>query len=148
MLSGGYKAKLHLPYLNQEVDTKNCINCFITLYPYVHLCGKVQERFPAMKTKVNEDNELEMYITREEYMFAMNELPKLHNYSKSMPDAYEDINAPFLTSSPTEANIIECYVVLFGLIFEGKSCVKDVPDDFEGSDYERNKEFIIGNKFS
>ena len=99
-----------------------------------------------MKTDVVED-ELEMYMTKEEYLFVLNELFKLYNYSKSMPDSYEDINAPVLTGSPIEANIVERYSVLFDLMFEVKSGVKQVQDDFKGSDYE-DGEFIIGKKFS
>ena len=126
-----------------------CISCF-RLYPsildaYV-VQGLMKEIFPAMKTDVVE-NELEMYITKEEYVFVLNELFKLHNYSKSMPDSYEDINRPVLTGSPIEANIVERYSVLFDLMFEAKSGVKHVQDDFKGSDYE-GSEFIIGKKFS
>lgn len=126
-----------------------CISYF-TLYPSVFDATKIQglmsEVFPAMKTDIVDD-ELEMYITREEFVFVLNELLKLHNYSKSIPDAYEDINAPVLTGSPIEANIVERYAVLFDLMFEARFGVKEVSDDFVGSDYEGD-EFIIGNKFS
>ena len=126
-----------------------CISYF-TLYPSVFNATKIQglmsEVFPAMKTDIVDD-ELEMYITREEFVFVLNELLKLHNDSKSIPDAYEDINAPVLTGSPIEANIVERYAVLFDLMFEARFGVKEVSADFVGSDYEGD-EFIIGNKFS
>lgn len=76
-----------------------CVSCF-ELYPSILDANRVQnlilELFPYMHTALNEDGGLVMYITREEYLFVLNELSKLNNYALSMPDAVEDINVTHL----------------------------------------------------
>ena len=89
-----------------------CVSCF-ELYPSTLDANLVQklisELFPYMHTALNEDGGLDMYITREEYLFVLNELSKLNNYALSMPDAVEDINVT-LTAMSIEMAIVERYV--------------------------------------
>ena len=59
-----------------------------------------------MKTIIDEDGCLQLYITEEEYVFVLNELTKLNNYMLSMPEYYEDTNTTLL-SQPIEANICD-----------------------------------------
>lgn len=126
------------------------VNCF-ELYPSILGAEKVRnlllEIFPLMHTSLNDDV-LEMYITKEEYIFVLNELSKLNNYALTMPDSIEETNTT-LTSMPIECAIVERYSVLYDLMFEAEYAQKDVDDetlvgdrDGEGSD------FLIGKKFS
>lgn len=74
------------------------------------------EIFPAMNTVIDEDGCLRLYITKEEYIFVLNELNKLNNYMKSMPEYYEETNT-LLMSQPIEANICDRYGRVYDAIF-------------------------------
>lgn len=105
------------------------------------------ELFPYMHTSLKDDG-LEMYITKEEYIFVLNELSKLNNYALTMPDSIEETNTT-LTSMPIECAIVERYGVLYDLMFEAEHVQKDVDDETLVSD--RNggcSDFLIGKKFS
>lgn len=80
------------------------------------LQGLLTELFPAMKTIIDEDGCLRLYITKEEYVFVLNELTKLSNYMLSMPEYYEDTNTTLL-SQPIEANICDRYGRIYDAIF-------------------------------
>ena len=80
------------------------------------LQGLFTELFPAMNTVVDEDGCLRLYITKEEYVFVLNELTKLNNYMLSMPEYYEDTNTTLL-SQPIEANICNRYGRVYDAIF-------------------------------
>ena len=80
------------------------------------LQGLFTELFPAMNTVIDEDGCLRLYITKDEYIFVLNELNKLSNYMKSMPEYYEDTNTT-LMSQPIEANICDRYGRLYDTIF-------------------------------
>lgn len=128
------------------------VNCF-ELYPSILGAKRVNELlleiFPMMHTSLNDDV-LEMYITKEEYIFILNELSKLNNYALTMPDNVEDINVT-LTAMPIECAIVERYGVLYDLMFEAEYVQKDVDDDVVMSDRELGKtysNYIIGKKFS
>lgn len=130
-----------------------CVSCF-ELYPSVLDAKRIQnlliELFPYMHSALNEDGGLDMYITREEYLFILNELSKLNNYALTMPDAVEDINVT-LTAVPIEMAIVERYVVLYDLMFEAKYILRDVDDEKLSSDRENGDKFadyLIGKKFS
>lgn len=69
-----------------------------------------------MKTIIDEDGCLRLYITKEEYVFVLNELTKLNNYMLSMPEYYEDTNTTLL-SQPIEANICDRYGRIYDAIF-------------------------------
>lgn len=127
------------------------VNCF-ELYPSILDAKKVNklllEVFPFIHTSLNEDNGLNMYITKEEYLFVLNELSKLNNYVSTMPDSIEETNTT-LTSMPIECAIVERYGVLYDLMFEAEYVQKDVDDETLVSD--RNgkcSDFLIGKKFS
>ena len=127
------------------------VNCF-ELYPSILDAKKVNklllEIFPYMHTSLNEDEGLDMYITKEEYIFVLNELSKLNNYALTMPDSIEETNTT-LTSMPIECAIVERYGVLYNLMFEAEYVQKDVDDETLVSD--RNgggSDFLIGKKFS
>lgn len=127
------------------------VNCF-ELYPSILDAKTVQslllELFPYMHTSLNEDDGLDMYITKEEYIFILNELSKLNNYSVTIPDGMEDISVT-LTAMPIEYAIVERYGVLYDLMFEAEYVQKDVDDETLVSDRERNyTDFLIGKKFS
>lgn len=127
------------------------VNCF-ELYPSILDAKKVNklllEIFPYMHTSLNEDEGLEMYITKEEYVFVLNELSKLNNYALTIPDNIEDISVT-LTAMPIECAIVERYSVLYDLMFEAEYVQKDVDDETLVSDRERNyTDFLIGKKFS
>lgn len=101
-----------------------------------------------MHTSLNDDEGLDMYITKEEYVFVLNELSKLNNYALTMPDSIEETNTT-LTSMPLESAIVERYGVLYDLMFEAEYVQKDVDDETLVSDRERNyTDFLIGKKFS
>lgn len=126
------------------------VNCF-ELYPSILGAKRVNELlleiFPMMHTSLNDDV-LEMYITKEEYIFILNELSKLNNYALTMPDNVEDINVT-LTAMPIECAIVERYSVLYDLMFEAEYVQKDVDDETLVID--RNggcSDFLIGKKFS
>lgn len=126
------------------------VSCF-ELYPSILGAEKVRnlmlEIFPNMHTSLNDDV-LEMYITKEEYVFVLNELSKLNNYALTMPDSIEETNTT-LTSMPIECAIVERYGVLYDLMFEVEYVQKDVDDETLVSD--RNSgcsDFLIGKKFS
>ena len=93
----------------REVNEMKTVSCF-ELYPSILNAKTVQglllELFPYMHTSLNEDEGLDMYITKEEYVFVLNELSKLNNYALTMPDSIEETNTT-LTSMPIECAIIE-----------------------------------------
>lgn len=126
------------------------VNCF-ELYPSILDAKIVQnlllEIFPNMHTALHDDT-LEMYITKEEYIFVLNELSKLNNYALTMPDSIEETNTT-LTSMPIECAIVERYSVLYDLMFEAEYVKKDVDDETLVSDREKDyTDFLIGKKFS
>ena len=128
------------------------VNCF-ELYPSILGAKRVNELlleiFPLMHTTLNDDI-LEMYITKEEYVFILNELSKLNNYALTMPDNIDDTNVT-LTAMPIECAIVERYDVLYDLMFEAEYVMKEVDDDVAASDRELDgtySDYIIGKKFS
>lgn len=127
------------------------VNCF-ELYPSLLDAEQVNklllELFPLMHTELNEDGGVDLYITREEYVFVLNELSKLNNYALTMPDNIEDISVT-LTAMPIEFTIVERYGVLYDLMFEAEYVQKDVDDETLVSDREiEYTDFLIGKKFS
>lgn len=127
------------------------VSCF-ELYPSILGAKRVNELllelFPNMHTSLNDDT-LEMYITKEEYVFVLNELSKLNNYSATIPDGIEE--SVTLTSMPIEMAIVERYGILYDLMFEAEYVMKEVDDDVATSDREldgRYSDYIIGKKFS
>lgn len=127
------------------------VNCF-ELYPSILNAKTVQslllELFPYMHASLNEDDGLNMYITKEEYVFVLNELSKLNNYALTMPEDVEETNIT-LTSMPIECAIVERYSVLYDLMFEAEYVQKDVDDETLVSDRENEyTDFLIGKKFS
>ena len=127
------------------------VNCF-ELYPSILGAEKIRnlllEIFPSMHTSLNDDV-LEMYITKEEYVFVLNELSKLNNYSVTIPDDIEE--SVTLTSMPIEMAIVERYGVLYDLMFEAEYVSKEVGDDVVTSDKELDGTYsncILGKKFS
>lgn len=108
------------------------------------------ELFPRLHKSLNEDDGLDLYITREEYVFVLNELSKINNYALTMPQYVEDINVT-LTSMPIECTIVERYSVLYDLMFEDEYKKKEVDNDLKGSDRDsggKYEDMLIGNKFS
>lgn len=133
----------------REVNEMKTVNCF-ELYPSILNAKTVQnlllELFPYMHTALHDDT-LEMYITKEEYVFVLNELSKLNNYSVTIPDGIEE--SVTLTSMPIEMAIVERYGVLYDLMFEAEYVQKDVDDETLVSDREKDyTDFLIGKKFS
>ncbi len=101
-----------------------------------------------MHTSLNEDDGLNIYITKEEYVFVLNELSKLNNYALTMPEDIEETNRT-LTSIPIECAIVERYGILYDLMFEAEYVQKDVDDETLVSDREKDyTDFLIGKKFS
>ena len=134
----------------REVNEMKTVSCF-ELYPSILNAKTVQslllELFPYMHTSLNDDV-LEMYITKEEYVFVLNELSKLNNYALTMPDSIEETNTT-LTSMPIECAIVERYSVLYDLMFEAEYTQKDVDDETLVSDRDSGRsDFLIGKKFS
>lgn len=126
------------------------VSCF-ELYPSILGAKRVNELlleiFPTMHTSLNDDV-LEMYITKEEYVFVLNELSKLNNYALTMPDSIEETNTT-LTSMPIECAIVERYGILYDLMFETEYVQKDVDDKTLVSDRDGgDSDFLIGKKFS
>ena len=127
------------------------VNCF-ELYPSILGAEKVRnlllEIFPYMHTALSVNEGLDMYITKEEYVFVLNELSKLNNYALTMPDSMEETNIT-LTSMPIECAIVERYGILYDLMFEAEYVQKDVDDETLVSDREKDyTDFLIGKKFS
>ena len=125
------------------------VSCF-ELYPSILGAKRVNELllelFPNMHTSLNDDT-LEMYITKEEFVFVLNELSKLNNYSVTIPDGIEE--SVTLTSMSIEMTIVERYGVLYDLMFEAEYVQKDVDDETLVSDREdKSTNLIIGKKFS
>lgn len=128
------------------------VSCF-ELYPSILGAKRINELlleiFPLMHTSLKDDV-LEMYITKEEYVFVLNELSKLNNYSVTIPDDIEDISVT-LTAVPIEFTIVERYGVLYDLMFEAEYVTKEVDDHVTVSDREAcnaHSDYIIGKKFS
>ena len=137
--------------LGREVNEMKTVNCF-ELYPSILNAKTIQslllELFPYMHTSLSNDDVLEMYITKEEYVFVLNELSKLNNYALTMPDSIEETNTT-LTSMPIECAIVERYGILYDLMFEAEYVQKDVDDETLVSDRENEyTDFLIGKKFS
>lgn len=137
----------------KEVLKMKNISCF-ELYPSILDAKTVQnlllELFPYMHTSLNEDDGLDMYITKEEYVFVLNELSKLNNYALTMPDSIEESNTT-LTSMPIECAIVERYSVLYDLMFEAEYIPKEVDKNTMASDREKDgkySDYLIGKKFS
>ena len=127
------------------------VNCF-ELYPSILDAKTIQslllELFPYMHTSLSNDEGLDMYITKEEYVFVLNELSKMNNYALTMPDSIEETNTT-LTSMPIECAIVERYGILYDLMFEAEYVQKDVDDETLVSDREKDyADFLIGKKFS
>lgn len=134
----------------REVNEMKNISCF-ELYPSILGAKRVNELlleiFPMMHTSLNDDV-LEMYITKEEYVFILNELSKLNNYALTIPDSIEETNTT-LTSMPIECAIFERYGILYDLMFEAEYVQKDVDDETLVSDRDGgDSDFLIGKKFS
>lgn len=136
----------------REVNEMKTVSCF-ELYPSILNAKTVQslllELFPYMHTSLNEDEGLDMYITKGEYVFVLNELSKLNNYSVTIPDDIEE--SVTLTSMPIEMAIVERYGVLYDLMFESEYVSKEVGDDVVTSDRELDgtySNYILGKKFS
>lgn len=136
----------------EALKMKN-VSCF-ELYPSILDAKTVQnlllELFPYMHTSLNEDDGLDMYITKEEYVFVLNELSKLNNYALTMPDSIEESNTT-LTSMPIECAIVERYSVLYDLMFEAEYIPKEVDKNTMASDREKDgkySDYLIGKKFS
>ena len=126
------------------------VSCF-ELYPSILGAKRINELlleiFPLMHTSLKDDV-LEMYITKEGYIFVLNELSKLNNYALTMPDSIEETNTT-LTSMPIECAIVERYSVLYDLMFEAEYVQKEVNDETLVSDREKDyTDFLIGKKFS
>lgn len=137
----------------KEVLKVKNVSCF-ELYPSILDAKTVQnlllELFPYMHTSLNEDDGLDMYITKEEYVFVLNELSKLNNYALTMPDSIEESNTT-LTSMPIECAIVERYSVLYDLMFEAEYIPKEVDKNTMASDREKDgkySDYLIGKKFS
>lgn len=137
----------------KEVLKMKNVSCF-ELYPSILDAKTVQnlllELFPYMHTSLNEDDGLDMYITKEEYVFVLNELSKLNNYALTMPDSIEESNTT-LTSIPIEGAIVERYSVLYDLMFEAEYIPKEVDKNTMASDREKDgkySDYLIGKKFS
>lgn len=129
------------------------VSCF-ELYPSILEAKKVNELllelFPRMCTELNEDGGLYMYITREEYVFVLNELSKINNYVMTMPEYVEDVNVT-LTSMPIECAIVERYSVLYDLMFEAEYLKKEVDNNVIVSDRDIGgmyTDMLTGKKFS
>lgn len=127
------------------------VNCF-ELYPSILNAKTIQslllELFPYMHTSLNKDDGLNIYITKEEYVFVLNELSKLNNYALTMPEDIEETNRT-LTSIPIECAIVERYGILYDLMFEAEYVQKEVNDETLVSDRENEyTDFLIGKKFS
>ena len=127
------------------------VSCF-ELYPSILNAKTVQslllELFPYMHTSLNEDEGLDMYITKEEYVFVLNELSKLNNYALTMPESIEETNTT-LTAMSIECTIVERYGILYDLMFEAEYVQKDVDDETLVSDRDGgDSDFLIGKKFS
>ena len=102
------------------------------------------ELFPKMKTRINKETAcLELLITKEEYVFVVNELTKLHNYEKTMPDEYEDANT-VLMSQPIEAVICSRYGYLYDAIFNMKYIRIECDNEFNDS----KDTTVVGKKLS
>lgn len=137
----------------KEVLKMKNVSCF-ELYPSILDAKTVQnlllELFPYMHTSLNEDDGLDMYITKEEYVFVLNELSKLNNYALTMPDSIEESNTT-LTSMPIECAIVERHSVLYDLMFEAEYIPKEVDKNTMASDREKDgkySDYLIGKKFS
>lgn len=135
----------------REVNEMKTVNCF-ELYPSILNAKTIQslllELFPYMHTSLNEDDGLNIYITKEEYIFVLNELSKLNNYALTMPENIEETNTT-LTSMPIECAIVERYGILYDLMFEAEYVQKDVDDETLVSDRDgEGSDFLIGKKFS
>lgn len=130
------------------MKTVNCFELYSSILGAKRVNELLLEIFPMMHTSLSEDDSLEMYITKEEYIFILNELSKLNNYALTMPDSIEETNTT-LTSMPIECAIVERYSVLYDLMFEAEYVQKDVDDETLVSDRERDyTDFLIGKKFS
>lgn len=137
----------------KEVLKMKNVSCF-ELYPSILDAKTVQnlllELFPYMHTSLNENDGLDMYITKEEYVFVLNELSKLNNYALTMPDSIEESNTT-LTSMPIECAIVERHSVLYDLMFEAEYIPKEVDKNTMASDREKDgkySDYLIGKKFS
>lgn len=132
------------------MKTVNCFELYPSLLDAEQVNKLLLELFPLMHTELNEDGGIDLYITREEYVFVLNELSKLNNYSVTIPDNIEDIGVT-LTAMPIEMVIVERYSVLYYLMFEAEYVMKEVDDHVVVSDRETcdaHSDYIIGKKFS
>ena len=107
------------------------MSCF-ELYPSILDSERVKnllsEVFPLMKTSLTDDGGLIMYITKEEFVFVLNELTKLNDYAVNLPDGVEDTFTT-LTSMPIETVFAERYSVLYDLMFEANYTLVDAKDE-------------------
>ena len=132
------------------MKTVSCFELYASILGAEKVRNLLLEIFPLMHTSLNEDDGLDMFITKEEYIFILNELSKLNNYSVTIPDGMEDINVT-LTAMPIEYAIVERYGVLYDLMFEAEYVSKEVGDDVVTSDRELGgtySNYILGKKFS
>ena len=132
------------------MKTVSCFELYPSLLDAEQVNKLLLELFPLMHTELNEDGGVDLYITREEYVFVLNELSKLHNYALTIPDNIEDISVT-LTAMPIEMVIVERYSVLYDLMFEAEYVMKEVDEDVVASDRELGRtysDYIIGKKFS
>ena len=131
-----------------EMKTVSCFELYLSILNAKTVQNLLLELFPYMHTSLSNDDVLEMYITKEEYVFVLNELSKLNNYALTMPDSIEETNIT-LTSMPIECAIVERYSVLYDLMFEAEYVQKDIDGETLVSDRDGEcSDFLIGKKFS
>lgn len=130
------------------MKTVSCFELYLSILNAKTVQNLLLELFPYMHTSLSNDDVLEMYITKEEYVFVLNELSKLNNYALTMPDSIEETNIT-LTSMPIECAIVERYSVLYDLMFEAEYVQKDIDGETLVSDRDGEcSDFLIGKKFS
>ena len=85
-----------------------------------HDLGRIEsllhEVFPLLNSKINEHDQLEIYVNKKEYVYMLNELKQFVDYIDSLPYDYEEWDK--LSKQPIMLNIAYRYEILFDTLIE------------------------------
>ena len=94
--------------------TKNIFIC--NYHDSKRIESLLHEVFPLLNTKINEQDQLEIYVNKKEYVYMLNELKQFVDYIDSLPEDYEEWDE--LLNQPIMLNIAYRYEILFDTLIE------------------------------
>ncbi len=93
-------------------------NVFLCTYPDAErIESLLLELFPLLDTEINENHDLEIYMTKKEYVYVLSQLQQFPSYLDSLPKDYEE-EFDTLIKQPIMMHISNRYEILFDVMIE------------------------------